>query len=266
MYYYIFEPAKNNKEINLQEDIKAILQKDQVAGEFVTLSLAENPDDLAKIGLRRGYSTIVAVGSDSLINRIASSLINTDYALGAVPTNSNSSILKMINVKDYSEACQALPARKIARIDTIIINQNHSLISKAKIRTKNEKQELIKVDFNGHFQTEVRLPEIVISNIGISSNRSKITAAYQDGLLDIYIPAKSQVKGGILSIFSRLKQEPKSQGSIFHPKKVKISSQKKIEVIFDDKPINTSTPFQIEVVNSSLNLITKREKAEKLEK
>lgn len=265
MYYYIFEPAKNNQEINKHEDIKAVLQKNQVAGEFVTLSLAEDPQDLAKIGLRRGYTTIVAVGSDSLVNQIATSIINTDYALGVVPTNPESPFLKMINVKDYNEACDALPARRIAKIDTAIINNKISLITRAEIRTKNQSSELIKVDFDSHFQTEVRLPKIIISNIGISNKKSEISAAYQDKLLDIYIPAKSQVKKGFWSLFSKMKKERSGKGSIFHPKKANVSSRKKLELIFDDKPVG-SAPFEIEAVPSSLNLVIKREKARNLEK
>ncbi len=265
MYYYIFEPAKNNQEINKHEDIKAVLQKNQVAGEFVTLSLAEDPQDLAKIGLRRGYTTIVAVGNDSLINQIASGLINTDYALGAIPTDPESPFLKMINVKDYNEACQALPARRIAKIDSIVINSQISLITRAKIKTKKETPELIKVNFDGDFQTEVRLPEIIISNIGVSDKKSEITSSYQDGLLDIYIPAKSDSKKGIWSFFTKMKKESNRQDSIFHPKKAQISSRKKIELVFDDKPIG-SPPFDIEVVPNSLNLVIKREKARSLEK
>jgi diacylglycerol kinase family enzyme len=267
MYYYIFEPAKNNSEINKQEDIKAVLQKNQVAGEFVTLSLAEDPQDLAKIGLRRGYTTIVAVGSDSLINQIAASLINTKYALGVVPTTPKSPFLKMTNVKDYFEACQVLPARRIVKTDSVLINNQHSLITRAIIKTASNSEELIKVNFDNHFQTEVRLDKIIISNIGVSNKKSKIAACYQDSLLDIYIPAKSQVsRGGILSIFSRLKKEKGGQGSIFHPKIAQVSSPKKIGLVFDEKEISSNAPFEIKAVPKSLNLVIKRKKAKNLEK
>ena len=265
MYYYIFEPAQNKREVNQQEDIKALLQKYQVAGEFVTLSLAEKPQDLAKIGLRRGFTTIVAVGNDSLINQVAAGLINTDYALGAIPTNPNSPFLKMINAQDYEQACQALPYRRIIKIDTAVINRTHSLITQAKIEFKNKQPELIQVNFDNYYRTEVRLSEITISNIGIKLDPKSIKAALTDNLVDIYIPAKSEIKAGIWSIFNNLKKENQQKGSIFHVKKSIIQARKPIKMVLGKKSI-AKAPFQIESLAQSLNLIVQREKVKSLAK
>ena len=265
MYYYIFQPAQNKQEVNKQEDIKAILQKHQVAGEFVTLSLAEKPQDLVKIGLRRGYSTIVAVGSDSLINQVGSGLIGSDYALGVIPIDPNSLFLKIINGKNYEDACLALPQRRIARIDTILINKKRRLITQAKIQLKSKEPELMLVNFDNHYRTEVRLTELIISNIGIELKPKSIKRALLDGLADVYIPAHSEVKGGFWSIFSRLKQESGKVGSIFHPRKATIQSRKPLKMVLGNETIS-SPPFEIEAVPQSLNVIIKRGKAKRVEK
>ncbi len=265
MYYYIFEPAKNKREVNQQEDVKTLLQKDQVAGEFVTLSLAEKPQDLAKIGLRRGYTTIVAVGSDSLINQVASGLVNTDYALGAIPINPKSSFLRMINARGYEDACLALPKRRIAQIDTALINKRYSLISQAKIQVKSREPQLIQINFENHYRTEVRLSEIIVSNIGISPKPKTIKRAVYDRLVDIYIPARSTIRGGIWSIFSSLKQESRKAGSLFHVKKALIQSRKPLKMVLGEEVI-AKPPFRIETVPQSLNIIVKRTRAKTLEK
>jgi len=258
MYYYIFEPAQNKGEVNRQEDIKAILQKNQVAGEFVTLSLAEKPQDLAKIGLRRGFSTIVGVGNNSLINQVARALINTDYTLGIVPIDPKSSFLKMIGAKDYEEACLALPKRRVTRIDTALINNQHSLVTQAIIRPKSRQPELIRINFENHYRTEVRLNEILISNIGVNLKAQKIRNSTHDDLVDIYIPAKANIRRGIWAVFSRLKQENREKGSLFHVKKGTIESRKTLEMIIDSRIIGSS-PFEIQSVPRSLNIIVKRE-------
>jgi diacylglycerol kinase family enzyme len=265
MYYYIFQPAKNKQEISKQEDVKAILQKHQVAGEFVTLSLAEKPQDLVKIGLRRGYSTIVAVGDDSLINQVGSGLIGSDYALGAIPMDPNSLFLKITNSKNYEDACLALPQRRIARIDTIQINGKRQIITQAKVQLKSKEAELILVNFDNHYRTEVRITELIVSNIGIELKPPTIKRALLDGLVDIYIPARSEVRGGIWSVFSRLKQEQDKGGSIFHPRQATIQSRKPLKMTLGDETIS-SPPFEIKAVSQSLNIIVERGKAKKVEK
>jgi len=265
MYYYIFEPAQNKRELNQQEDIKAILQKHQVAGEFVTLSLAEKPQDLARIGLRRGFTTIVAVGGDSLINEVACGLVNSDYALGVIPTNPKSPFLKMINARDYEEACLALPTRRIAKIDTVLVNDKFCMITQARIGFEKDRSELIQVNFDNYYRTEVRLPEIIISNIGVKKKPELIQRALSDNLVDIYIPAKSKIRAGIFSIFSSLQKESSKTGSIFHVKKGQITARKPIKMTIDNQEVATQ-PFEVKAVPKSLNIIIKRLRAKSLEK
>ncbi len=265
MYYYIFEPPKNNRQTSQQEDIKAILQKNQVAGEFVTLSLAEKPHELARIGLKRGYSTIVTVGSDGLINQVASALFESEYALGVIPTDQDSDFLKIINCKDYNEAAQALPQRRVSRIDTVKINNESILISKAKVKTKDDEPTLIKVNFDNHYQTETRLANLTISNMGMKDKKELIKESLTDGLMDIYLPARSQVKKGIFSFFSKLKQEKDKQGSIFHPKKASIKGKDQLVIQMGDRSFEVN-PVELTVARKALNIIIRRQRAKKVEK
>jgi len=263
MYYYIFEPAQNPKEQKIQEEIKALLQSRSIVGEFVTLSLAEEPQDLARVGLRKNYSTVVACGSDTLINEIGAGITGTEAVLGAIPFEENSVFHQILGTKNYTDACDILPSRKVLKVDTGLINQEKIFVSSVTVRPKKELiagEGLIIVSFDGDFQAETKLCNITVSNVGIKrKSTKKVRAALTDHHLDIFIPDQLRKKEGFLSrIFGRAPSEktPKT-GSIFRPKKISIESRKKLITMLGNKEIAKGNLI-IESYPSSLNIVVKR--------
>jgi len=70
MYYYIFESPKNSRERQLFEKIRDVARTFGIAGEITQSSPARTPDELTKMGLEKNYSTIIAIGTNSHINKI----------------------------------------------------------------------------------------------------------------------------------------------------------------------------------------------------
>lgn len=274
MYYYIFEPTKNPRELKIQEEIKIKLQTLGIVGECVTLSLAEEPRDLARVGLRKNYSTIVAAGSDRLINEVGGGLIESGAVLGAIPLEETSAFHGILGTKNYLEACDILPQRKVLTIDCGLINSTKIFITEVTVKPKRElslsESGLIIVNFDGDFQAETKLCEITISNIGagekdLSAGRQdaeKIRKFLIDNHLDVYIPDQLHKRRGL---FSRLfgKKEPAAQmstaGSIFHPQRISIESRKKLIANLGDKTIERGN-LVIESYPLSLKIIIKRER------
>lgn len=265
MYYYIFEPTSDPKEMKIQEEIKTLLSNLNIVGEFVTLSLAEEPRDLARVGLRKNYATIVACGSDKLINEVGSGLIETQAVLGAVPFDEKSIFHSILGTKNYIDACNILPRRKVLNVDTGIINQENLFITQIIIKPKKEifadDRGLIIVNFDGDFQAETKLTEITVSNVGLNEQDSKkIRRRLSDHRLDVFIPDQLKDEPGFLTrLFRRgTSEERTGDGSTFHPREITVESRKRLVTTIGDKVI-TNGNVKIQSYPESLNIIIKRE-------
>jgi len=260
MYYFIFEPSANRKLEKVEEEIKIRASELGIDGEFVTLSLAEKPDSLAKIGLQKDYHTIVAVGSDALINEVGQGLIGTESALGAIPLEENSIFLSLIGVRDWKQALEILPQRKIEKIDTILLNRKYRIITQVEIMPAQNRQGLIVLAFDGYFRAEVSERRVLVSNLGINlSNKEEIINCATDRYLDVFIPGKTQIQKKWWQVFGQVSKEDTASGSIFHPKFLEINSRLKLKAYVNGKSI-AAGPFLFEVDPKTLQFIIKRSK------
>lgn len=136
MYYYIMESA-DKKGLLWQEKIKNTLGDLGIAGETVTPTPARTIEELTHLGIIKGYSTIVAVGSEKLINTVATTIIDhkeaADVVLGVIPEDSSSLIAKKVGVISDNNACQTLKFRKLDTFDVALIEPNHYFITEAEI-------------------------------------------------------------------------------------------------------------------------------------
>lgn len=137
MYYYILESPKGKLSGRHTEKIKDILGNLGIAGETVTPSSARTIEELAHLGVVKGYSTIVAVGSESLVNKVITVLATEDLAkdtvLGVIPNEFDSPFAKKIGVKDIYSACNALKSRKLENINSCLIEPNKYFLTEAVI-------------------------------------------------------------------------------------------------------------------------------------
>jgi len=136
MYYYIIEPPRG-KLVSRQEKIKDILGDLGIAGETVSPSAARTIEELTHLGVIKGYSTIVAVGSESLTNKVITALaaekISNEIVLGIIPDDFSNPLAKKIGVSDLRSACETLKFRKLSTIDICLIEPNKYFITSAEI-------------------------------------------------------------------------------------------------------------------------------------
>lgn len=139
MYYYIMEPA-GKKGVVWQEKVKNILGNIGIAGETVTPSPARTVEELASLGIVKGYSTIVAVGSEKIVNTIVNTIIsqndNKEVVLGIIPEDYNSVLAKKIRVTNVDDACNALKSRKLETADACFIEPNKYFLTEAVIESQ----------------------------------------------------------------------------------------------------------------------------------
>lgn len=150
MYYYIIEPSKGKFSSRSQEKIKDILGDLGIAGETVSPTAARTIEEIAHLGVVKGYSTIVAIGSEMLVNKVITVLAGEkmakDTVLGIIPDDFNSALAKKIGVSDIYSACNALKFRKLETINLCLIEPNKYFLTEAIIESFRNKKIYFSLD------------------------------------------------------------------------------------------------------------------------
>ena len=251
MYYYILEQPKNGSTLSIQKKIKNQLAFYGILGEISRVSPARSVEELTEIAIAKQYSTIVAVGSDQLINNIVSYINNRDCTLGIIPINTSNLMNQLIAVNDVKKACEALKERKIKTIDSVYIVPDKFFLTKANI--SNSKPTLATIYFD-KCNVSVRFTEIVIYSPAIIDNNKENK---------IYLNIKNDAEGPneIRKIWNWLlgKKIKNNFNSYLRMKHLIIDTPEPIPVKIDGK-IVAKTPIEIKVKPKSLKIITSRVK------
>lgn len=140
MYYYIFEQNFAGSGRRLQQKIKDLIAQAGITGETVLPSPARSLEEITSLGIEKGYSTIIAVGSDIHANKVASAVVNISrppeqkVVFGVIPTDAKESYLgQLAGVKDLAEAIDALRLRKLAELSVGQVEPNRYFISPVEI-------------------------------------------------------------------------------------------------------------------------------------
>lgn len=167
MYYYILEQTLEQKNKRFRERLTDWTTDLGIAGEMVTVSSLKSIDELLAIGLRKGYTTIVAVGSDGHVNRTISSLMRWPAAdrpaFGVVPTDPKSLVGLLVETPDVPAALRALKARKLAYASLLEIDPHRYILTQAAIRATKPTRFELEID-----QAHIEIPatEILVAGDG----------------------------------------------------------------------------------------------------
>lgn len=137
MYFYVAEPITTQAERRKIEEIKSLLSQLGIAGEFAVASPARTVEEHLELAFRKGFTTIVGIGSDALINKVASRLLYHQYdraAVGAIPLSTSQILWQMVGAHSLKELGEILRARLLLPIDAVVFNEQHACITSAAIR------------------------------------------------------------------------------------------------------------------------------------
>lgn len=162
MYYYIIEVPPNYNLVRLQTKLKSILGDLNINGEMAIASSARSAEELAQIGLAKGYSTIVAIGDDYLVNRLASLVANTPASLGVIPVNLSPQLADVFASSDIKHACQVLKARPTHLISLGHITPNKYFLSDAEVLADSPTQIALEID--NHYRLDAKTSQIIITS------------------------------------------------------------------------------------------------------
>jgi len=241
VYYYIFEQTKKKRVARTYEKIKDQLTDLGITGEIVTPSPARTTEELTAIGLQKGYSTIVGVGSSQHINKIASQLEGQKAVLGVIPLTS-STVSQMIGVSDIKSACEALRFRKLEEIDLVLIEPNKYYLTQAEIHI-TKPQEL-------YFE----LGSLVVG-------RGYFTDLTITHDLNFYLDNTKTQGAGLGNFWGWLWGKKKSSNNFshFHSRRIKIETVEPLPIIVNGEVV-AKTPAVFHLKQKALKLIVARSK------
>lgn len=245
MYYYIFDQIRNSKARADFEKVKEIARNFSIHGEFAQISPARSAEELVESAIEKSVSTLVVIGSDTLINKVVSALIKNNpaksIALGIISTDPDSILFDRWGFKTFEDALESVKFRKLEKFTIGMIEPGYYFLSSARIECSKPTRMLIEID---HYKVEG-----VFDRIEISNNLYI--------LIERFLKENSIIKS-TLNWFSG-KESFDSDQSIFKGKIIRISSTEAIPVYIGSEVV-TKTPINIYRKINALNIITKRDR------
>jgi len=261
MYYYIYDHFLSHKKYDktlaqIESKITDLGIKDRI----IKMSILKSVKELVADALRKGASTIVAVGNDQTVNKVVNLIVGENVVFGIIPLGENNSIADFLGINNPMSACEIISARKIETLNLGEVN-NEYFINSIKIY----EQKLV-LECNDKFTITPLSNKNLISVYNFSpavelNLKSKKFFNPQDNFLEVVVESKNEK---ILNFFlnSLFKKEKiKLPESIFRVKKIAIKNldQKSGSVVVDNFKV-LKPPLNIKVSTEKLKIIVGKER------
>lgn len=289
MYYYIVNPAAGGARINkIQDRLQERLKRLSIMGEFVKSTGPEDVAKLARIGIEKGYKTIVAVGGDGTINEVMNAILdNEKVALGIIPTGTTNDLADALGIRDWYSATGILASRKIEEVNLGRIGSRYFVTSVsigfepkvANLRRLSRGNIVDKIrfgvgmfkaattyrpirasiKFDDNYDVAAECFNVIVSNSNFSpvtAKKSKKTENLLNTVIITKIPGSKALRYGYHSNASVI-ELPKI--SVFHSRKIIITTRKSVDVTADGQVI-AKTPVEVRVADKKVRVIVSRKR------
>lgn len=240
MYFYVLESPATARIRRIDEQILTALRGFGIAGEVVAANPARPADELARVGLAKGYRTIVAIGGDRVINRVAAVVQSTRAAMGIIPIDAHPRIGELIGTLDPGEACEYLRHRTLAAVDVTFIDPGKYFLTEARL------------DVNGELPIRAHVDDVVVET---RVTRLTLTGNGHLELVNDRRGASALVRT-VAWLLGRTGQPPNV--SRFHGSYIKIETSYELPVRIGGEAL-ARTPFVAAVKPAALKLIVRRD-------
>ncbi len=124
MYCYVYDDFVQERKFEKElAAVEARVTDLGLQGKIVRLALFRHPDELIQSEVAGGVKTVVVVGNDETIHKVANAVVETGAVLGIIPLGEQNSFARMLGVPRGMDACDVLAKRNIERIDAGRINE-----------------------------------------------------------------------------------------------------------------------------------------------
>ena len=250
MYYYIFDIKRCRKRTQV-DAIKNHLTNLGIAGEYAYITPNQTAESLAESGINKGYNTIIAVGSDDLVNAVSNVLIGRKEVLGVLPLMASDELRDLIGSNDWQSAAEALRFRRIKEMHLGSIANGRHFLTSIYLDTVNALEATVEFkDF---------LLQVHTKNLLISNYHPDIEKLHDDHL-DVVIESESVARGGLLARLGLKGAAQNSNGdniTFIRTRSLRVFAKKPTPLISGDKII-AKTPQYIESTDELLRVIVSK--------
>ena len=228
----------------IEEQILTTLRGYGIAGEVALANPARPASELAKVGIAKGYTTIVAIGGDRTINGVATAIQNSNRAaMGIIPLDACVRASEIIGVGADSplDACEILRMRTIVSTDILLIDPAKYVLTEAHVESVTELPVRVHID-------DVVM-ETMITRLSICG----------DGSVELINTL--QGRSPIRQTFDRFMGHKLEPANVTHMKGkyIKVETNRALPIKSGSDTI-AKTPFVAAVKPDALKLIVKRDK------
>ncbi|MBI5076791.1 hypothetical protein HZB94_00195 [Candidatus Falkowbacteria bacterium] len=253
MYYYLYDTFLADKKYEKTIDrIKTRLLDLEIQGKHERLTLLKSIDELINDEVKKGISTVIAVGNDKTFLKLVDVAAKNGVTLGLIPIGEQNSLAKCFGVPMEDAACEVIAARKIVKFDLGKIN-NLYFFSNLKIN-KNLERLTIEKD-NYKIVPRPECAEAAVYNFYFEAGEERIErtlkkSTAQDQKLELVIKTKDRKRHWYsIRRDGRPRVDSVIQGASFA-----IKSFEYLPVLLDDFKI-IKTPVVVKVEPLKLNVI-----------
>lgn len=250
MYYYIYDSFLNDKKyLPTLHKIEARLMDLGINGRIEKMSLLKSLREIVEDALKKGATTIVAVGNDETVSKIISFLPNLSTTLGIIPIGDNNKIATTLGIPINEAACDTLSSRIIEKIDLGKAN-DYYFISSLQVAAQRE----IVIDCgNYHISPLSENGHINIYNFNCITDETRENEHLynpRDGVLEAVF-SETPTSTGLFGMFKK----QYTRDSVFPFKKIKIKCNKDCLPVIADGQTTIKTPVTVEVAPKKLKVI-----------
>lgn len=259
MYVYIYDSFLNQKKYDrVLANLETRITDLSLNGKIVRLDLTKNIRDVVENEIKRGAKAIIAVGNNRTLANIVNTMADLIYlrpATQAIPLaiipigEKNNEIAASLGIKPEIEACEALLARRIEKLDLGKANEFYFL-NKAVISNRHT---LIQI--NNEYSLEA-MEEGIVNIVNLSAYPDDLPpeakSSPTDGLIELSICTQAAKK------FLNIKNSSPISQSLFGLSGFTVFNQKEPLVL--DGIFEVRCPAEISVVPKLLNVIVGKER------
>lgn len=242
MYYYITEAPRSREEQRALERARELLTNLGISGEFVSTSPARSVEELAELGVAKRYSTIVAVGSEKLINQVAALLAGTPYVFGALPLTNPAALELVTGITTLEEAAEALKYRRVRLASIARIEPNKFFLTETRIQVSHPIPVRLTTD---QAVAELECTQIRLAGSGVIL----LENAYATGGRSTQF----------LNWLTGRKPPTEIYHSRFHGERIVLETEGTYPVYLGSDVL-AKTPLAVEVLPNTLKIVTRRDR------
>ncbi|MBI3572719.1 MAG: hypothetical protein HY092_00790, partial [Candidatus Kerfeldbacteria bacterium] len=205
MYFYLFDSFL--QESKYRHDLQKIenrLTTLGIQGRQEKMTILKNPLEATAQAIKRGATTIVAIGNDKTMTRILPVVLEHRVTLGCIPLGQPQTIAEFLGIPIGPDACDILSRRVIQNLD-VGEADGHFFMLEATVPAA------ARVTCDSQYTVESTDPQARISISNLRPMTSRVHP--NDGRLELVVSAPTR------SMFSRHRPSPMS---VFPIRKAKI--------------------------------------------